>query len=133
VHGTRGSSRVFAFGKVGRVANLERYIIATQDGKYLCPVCGHSGAFNGRHFTTHGGLIGSGICFCCHFEPGFDDDPLASAAAKATVPDSIRCYRDDWIKVGQPWRGQISLQPENWNADYQLAALFAQAPFLLMD
>jgi hypothetical protein len=122
---------VFALGKVKCVSNFERYIIAAEDGKYLCPACGFAAVFCGSHFDSRGGVIGSGICFCCMFEPGFDDDPMASAGAKATVPDSIRSYRDDWIIEGKPWRGQSPYQPERWNAEDQLQKLFAQAPFLL--
>jgi hypothetical protein len=64
------------------------------EGSFLCPVCGWSGTFTGHSYELNfGGCAGTGICACCHFEPGFDDDPGASKDAKPTIMESIRYYR----------------------------------------
>lgn len=106
--------------------------IIKSGGSYLCPVCGYDGTFSGDHYDdAEGGCIGSGICSCCFFEPGFDDNPLASAEAEASIEASIASYRASWIAAGLPWRGgDVKAQPPGWNPQEQLARLFREAPFL---
>jgi hypothetical protein len=105
------------------------YNIHDPAGGFLCPVCGFSGAFNGTSFDEHGGVIGTGICPCCLFEPGFDDDPGASAHAKHTVTDSVASFREHWLAAGSPWSSITAQCPAAWNAEAQLAHLFQVAPY----
>jgi hypothetical protein len=107
------------------------FIIASGGG-YLCPVCGWAGTFIGNHFADdEGGCIATGICACCAYEPGFDDNPLASDKAKPTIAESITSYRRAWIDMGSPWRGiDATPVPDNWSAEAQLSKLFKRAPFL---
>jgi hypothetical protein len=97
--------------------------VQVRTGRFLCPVCGHAGAFDGHCFDERGGVIGSGICPFCIYEPGFDDDPMASANAKVTPIESIKAYRADWIAHGKPWRSQNVPAPEGWDALHHLKAL----------
>jgi len=107
------------------------FIIPSEDG-FLCPVCGLAGYFRGDHFDDiEGGCIATGICPCCSYEPGFDDNPMASKNAKSTIAESIAFYRRGWIEAGRPWRGgDQTVAPASWSADEQLARLFRIAPFL---
>jgi hypothetical protein len=54
-------------------------------GNLLCPCCGLIDQFSSPNYDARGGLIGSGICAACFWEPGFDDDPMASADAGPTI------------------------------------------------
>jgi hypothetical protein len=107
------------------------FIIQSADG-YLCPVCGWPGYFRGDHFDDEeGGCIATGICPCCLYEPGFDDQPLASKDAKPTIGESITFYRQEWLDAGLPWRGgDVTTAPDGWSAKKQLSRLFRIAPFL---
>lgn len=114
--------------------------------RYLCPVCGLPDYFDVHAFDNRGGCIAEGICPCCFFEPGFDDDPNASANAQPTVRESIRWCRQQWISHGMPWRRgtveeRIALgvydpartsdnQPEDWCPQRQLERLLSLAPDL---
>lgn len=93
----------------------------------LCPSCGLPGYFSAAAWDDHGrGVIGNGICPCCFYEPGFDDDPSASADAQPTVRASVLHYRKKWIARGMPWRGNDDYRltkPANWNPAEQLATL----------
>ena len=106
--------------------------LPTPTGDHLCPCCGLPGYFTGRSYIDEGhGVIGTGICPACLFEPGFDDDPAASADALPTVLASIRHYRAKWIDAGMPWRGKDDYwftKPTDWNPAAQLDALFALEP-----
>ncbi len=104
--------------------------IRSAAGKYLCPVCGFAGQFDGQQFDHRGGVIGTGICASCFYEPGFDDDPAASASALDTVAGSILAFRDRWIADGMPWRATNLPRPDVWDAASQLRDLFTLAPFL---
>jgi hypothetical protein len=86
--------------------------------------------FDEHCFEERGGVIGSAICPCCLYEPGFDDDPMASAKAKATPIESIRAHRADWIADGKPWRSGSVTAPQDWDAPLQLKALLKTAPGL---
>ena len=93
----------------------------------LCSSCGLPGYFTALAWDDQGrGVIGSGICPCCFYEPGFDDDPAASADAQPTVQASVLHYREKWIASGMPWRGKDDYwltKPVDWNPAQQLAAL----------
>jgi hypothetical protein len=109
-----------------------QFLINNDSGDYLCPVCGLAGYFAGQHFDDDiGGVIGTGICPCCFYEPGFDDDPLASGEAKDTIHASILSYRANWIASGMPWHGTNQHPPDGWCARVQLEQLFRPAPFLV--
>ena len=115
-------------------------------GQYLCPVCGLPGYFDERAFDDEGGCIAEGICPCCFFEPGYNDDPGASADAKPTVLETVLCCRERWIADGMPWRrgtreermaiGVYSEErasddaPDNWAPQEQLEHLLRIAPEL---
>jgi hypothetical protein len=104
--------------------------VQDKSGRFLCPVCGHAGTFDEHCFDERGGVIGSGICPCCLFEPGFDDNPGASARAKATPLQSIRHYRAKWIEERMQWRSGHDEKPEEWDGAPQLANLLKLAPQL---
>jgi hypothetical protein len=106
------------------------FAIKNKTGHVLCPVCGHAGTFDEQCFNERGGVIGSGICPCCMYEPGFDDNPEASAKAKATPLASIKHYRAEWIEEGMPWRSGQESKPDGWNAADELANLLKLAPGL---
>lgn len=108
------------------------FIIRNDRGEYLCPVCGFAGYFRGDHFADkEGGVIGTGICPCCFYEPGFDDNPAASAGAKDTLLDSILSYRKAWTEQGMLWRGAPKVErPADWEPASQLARLLETAPFV---
>ncbi len=97
-----------------------------------CPACGLAGYFKAQSWDANGaGVIGTGICPCCLFEPGFDDDPAASADALTTVRASTLHYRRQWIAMGMPWRGDDDdrfSRPKGWNAEGQLAELSQAEP-----
>jgi hypothetical protein len=109
---------------------LSKLIIRDSENHVLCPVCGFAGVFGLNSFDAHGGVIGTGICYCCLYEPGFDDNQQASASAKATFYESIQAYRAAWVEEKMPWRGQAQNLAKDWNAQLQLAALFKAAPWL---
>jgi hypothetical protein len=100
----------------------------------LCPACGLPGYFTAEAWDADGkGVIGTGICPCCFYEPGFDDDPAASAEAQPTVRASILHYRAKWIAMGMPWRGNDDYwltKPAHWNPTAQLDALYDAEPEL---
>ena len=96
-------------------------------GRLLCPACGFPDYADEPAYNEEGGLAGITICSCCMWEPGFDDDPNASAGAKASILDSLRAYRSDWD--GEPrWQGRLAESPSGWDARRQLARLFEVAP-----
>ncbi len=100
-------------------------------GHFLCPSCGLPGYFNGTSYDDNSPLVGTGICPCCFYEPGFDDD--ASADAQPTVLASILRYRAKWIAMGMPWLGQNNhwlKKPAFWSPAEQLEAMYAIEPGL---
>jgi hypothetical protein len=119
-----------AQNRIERMTPKSPLAIQDEAGRFLCPVCGHAGTFDAYCFDERGGVIGSAICPCCFYEPGFDDDPMACVKAKATPVESIRAYRADWISDGKPWRSGSVTVPEDWDASLQLKALLKIAPSL---
>lgn len=103
--------------------------ICDESGDYLCPACGFPGYFNGTSYDERGGNAGTGICPCCHWEPGFDDDPAVSRNAKPTILGSLQAYRSGWS--GSPaWSGRPDEIPEGWDGAAQLTHLFEIAPYV---
>ncbi|HYE29695.1 MAG TPA: hypothetical protein VEA61_15865 [Allosphingosinicella sp.] len=103
-------------------------------GEYLCPVCGFPGCFSRDAFGDTGGLVGSGRCPCCGYEPGLVDDEC-EALGYATLRECLIDFRNEWLKRrhwpedGQMlWRGDVSLRPPGWSPERQLERLFALAP-----
>jgi len=106
-----------------------RFNIRTPEDNVLCPACGFPDYFTGTSYGEKGPLIGTGICPCCLWEPGFDDDPSASPYAATIILDSLRHYRRDWAAV-YAWRGNPALKPADWDGRAQLERLLAVAPFM---
>jgi hypothetical protein len=116
---------------------LENYVFNIRDdkGRFLCPCCGYSDSFLGASFDAHGGVIGTGICDCCMFEPGFDDDPAASGktirgSGSRYTAAAVADYHGQWRSEGMPWRGMPKRQPLGWSADFQIDHLRRTAPYL---
>ncbi len=107
-----------------------QFNIRTIEGKVLCPTCGLPGAFDAYCYDERGGLVGTGICPCCLWEPGFDDHPGASSKAQTTIIASIREYRRGWLLSGASWQGKLSAKPGGWDGKRQLEHLLAIAPHL---
>lgn len=74
-----------------------------------CPACGWFEA------GINQGPGSFGICPSCFFQPGFDDDPGASALA-----DTPTAWRAWWIVDGMPWRSVGYPQPAGWDPIAQL-------------
>ncbi|MGB0843887.1 MAG: hypothetical protein ACPGVN_03995 [Alphaproteobacteria bacterium] len=98
--------------------------------KYMCPVCGYSEFSGTPAYDSFGkGIIGTTICSCCLWQPGFDDEPSASGEAKSTVRETIIHYRSKWEKLAE-WQGIKSLKPEGFSGKFQLKNLKLIAPDL---
>jgi hypothetical protein len=113
--------------------NPLRFNIIDDGGQILCPCCGLAGQFSYPPYETHGGSIGCGICACCMWEPGFDDDTMASAHAKPSIKASLDAYRAVWIEQGYPWRTKPwrdNGRPENWDGRAQCDELLRRFPHL---
>ncbi|WP_424973127.1 hypothetical protein [Dinoroseobacter sp. S76] len=110
------------------ISNLSFNVFAP-DGRLLCPVCGFPGYSHRPAYSEYGGEIGTTICPCCFWEPGFDDNPLASAKAKDTILESVIAYRAGWATTKQ-WQGRRHLRPEGFDGEGQLANLAGLAPHL---
>lgn len=52
------------------------------------------------------------ICDCCGVEFGYED----------STPQSIKDYREKWIKQGTPWFNK-KIKPENWSIEEQLSKI----------
>jgi hypothetical protein len=110
--------------------NPLKFNILDARGNLVCPACGEAEQFHADAlpYDDQGGVIGRGICSCCYWEPGFDDNPLASDAAKHTILESLKQYRAEWIASGYPHKSKkLAL---NEMGKKQLAALFEYAPYL---
>jgi hypothetical protein len=107
-----------------------QFNIADRDGDLLCPCCGMTDQFHGVAYDARGGIIGSDICGACLWEPGFDDDPMASGDALPTVMESLLAYRAKWLSEGASWRGAARSSPARWDGQKTLAYLVSRAPHL---
>lgn len=101
--------------------------IADRDGRFLCPACGLPGFFRGTSYDEKGGIIGTGICPCCLWEPGFDDMGFTGLG----IVESLREYRAGWGSPGPQWAGQIEAMPAGWDGRRQFEHLALLAPFIL--
>jgi beta-galactosidase len=112
--------------------NATQFNVVAEDGRLLCPACGYVGAFqaNAPPYVERGPLIGRGICDCCHWEPGFDDDPGASAAALPTICASLLAYRANWVASAYPWGKTSDAAPLDYDGAQQLKELRRLAPHL---
>jgi hypothetical protein len=104
--------------------------VSDANGNLLFPSCGMTDQFSTPIYDARGGMIGSGICGACLWEPGFDDDPMASADATPKIITSLLAYRAKWIAEGCTWRGTVRGQPDGWNANQKLQFLLSRAPHL---
>jgi hypothetical protein len=107
--------------------DARQFNIRDRDGRLLCPACGFPGFANQEAYDERGGLIGTAICPCCLWEPGFDDLRGSSKSVKETVLASVRAYRAHWDEE-VPWLGREENKPVAWNGRTQLAHLFEIAP-----
>lgn len=101
--------------------------IDDRDGTLLCPACGFAGYSAEAAYDESGGLIGTTICPCCLWEPGFDDNRAASAGAEGTILASLRRYRSSWDGQAR-WSGRDAERPSGWDGTEQLSRLFEIAP-----
>ena len=115
---------------VNKLENLLFNVLDPKNAKYLCPVCGCTESFHGDSFDERGGVIGTGICRCCFYEPGFDDDPMAIAQAKSTVIASIDAYYQRWNASGRTWASTKHPALSQTAIDQQVANLKIIAPHL---
>ena len=106
-----------------------QYNIRDEDGRYLCPCCGFPGYFEGSSYDERGGVIGTGICPCRCWEPGFDDDPAASGAPE-TILEALRQHRLGWSSRLPAWSGKMMVAPLHWDGRAQLARLFEVALYV---
>ena len=107
--------------------DARQFNVRDADGKYLCPACGFPGYFRGDSYDERGGLAGTGICPCCYWEPGFDDDPDASGGP-ATILEALRLRRRGWSSFGPAWAGRPEDIPAGWDGRAQAEHLFEIAP-----
>lgn len=56
------------------MADARQFNIVNPEGHYLCPACCFPEYAAEPTYDVSGGLIGSTICACCVWEPGFDDN-----------------------------------------------------------
>lgn len=109
--------------------DAREFNVVDSAGRYLCPACGFPQCTAEPAYDADGGLIGSFICACCLWEPGFDDNPAASSRAHPDILASLRGYRSAWKGIPM-WLGKSSLMPPNWDAAKQLDDLFKLAPHI---
>ncbi len=110
--------------------DARKFNIRDDESRLLCPACGFPDAFAYPAYDEQSSLAGSGICGCCHWEPGFDDIPAASGAAGASILDCLRNYRRGWTSFGPAWSGRPAEIPTGWNGKAQIEGLFAIAPWV---
>lgn len=111
------------------MGDARQYNICDADGRHLCPSCGFPGYFEGSSYEERGGIIATGICPCCLWEPGFDDDPAASGAPDSIL-ESLRQHRQGWMARLPAWSGKMTAIPSDWDGRAQLARLFEVAPYV---
>lgn len=109
--------------------DAQQFNVCDEEGHLLCPSCGFPHFADEPAYDEKGGLVGVTICSCCLWEPGFDDDPAASADAGFTILGSLQRYRR---KLGRPltWQGRIVERPSDWDGERQLSYLFEVAPYV---
>src|SRR5688572_10425809 len=126
--GEGGKATLVSYAR--EMENPLQYNVRDNDGRYLCPACGFPGHFQGDSYDERGGVIATGICPCCLWEPGFDDDAGASGKTEPTILDTLRRFRGTWDVYGMPWNGNYRDIPPGWDGTEQLKHLFEVAPHL---
>jgi hypothetical protein len=107
-------------GMTKHVSPLQ-FNVFNEDGKLHCPCCGFADQVSRHPYEARSGSIGSGICGACLWEPGFDDDLMASSIAEPTILVSLLSYRAEWIAAECPWRGSEKFRhPNGWSAHTSL-------------
>lgn len=109
------------------MAEALQFNIVDSHSRLLCPCCGYPGYSNVPAYDKSGGIIGLCICPCCLWEPGFDDDQMASAEANQTILESLIAYRQRWVGL-KKWRGKPEIRPIDWHPETQLEQLYNAAP-----
>ena len=79
------------------------------EGEQFCRICGLDYGSPVRDDT---GYESHDICPCCDAEVGIEDETL----------ESVREYREQWLKEGGKWRSDSSFvaEPEGWNREEQM-------------
>lgn len=110
---------------------MSDFNIYDEAGALLCPCCGYPGYAAGPAYPEEGapGMIGLTICPCCLWEPGFDDNPLATSRAEATPRASLVKYRAAWAATCI-WQGKQDRKPPDFDGAEQLERLRQLAPEL---
>lgn len=110
---------------------MSAFTVYDQARQLLCPCCGYPGYAPSPAYPEHDkpGLIGLTICPCCLWEPGFDDNPLATSQASASVHASLLNYRAAWAATCA-WRSKASGRPADFDGTAQLERLRQVAPML---
>lgn len=108
------------------MADARQFNIRDEGGNLLCPCCGFRGFSRTPAYDETGGLVGTTICPCCHWEPGFDDDAAASGTTADGILGSLKAHRGRHNP--QSFKGRADERPVDWDGDRQLAALFLLAP-----
>lgn len=109
--------------------DARQFNIRDELGRLLCPACGYPDYASDLAYDDRHGLAGTAICPCCMWEPGFDDDPAASAHAEKTILASLRRFRSGWGERAH-WSGRDAERPRGWDGAEQLQRLFQIAPHL---
>ena len=104
-----------------------KYNIRDHARRLLCPACGFPDYAQFEAYDERGGIIGTALCPCCLWEPGFDDEQLASERPEVTVLESLRAYRENW-RNDLFWRGRDNLRPPDWDGATQVDRLLEIAP-----
>lgn len=107
----------------------QRFNIRNDEGQLLCPACGFPSYAERPAYDEQGGVIGTTICPCCLWEPGFDDNHGASENASNSIRGSLRSYRRKF-DVPMVWRGRADQCPREWDGRKQISDLFKTAPFV---
>ncbi len=113
---------------MGTPINMLQFNIRDEAGRFVCQACGFAGWFKHETYGERRWLAGRGICCCCLWEPGYDDQ-LAF-----TVEDVLIClrrYRAKWIADGFPWQSHYVPKPRDWNPGEQLRRLGELAPWIV--
>lgn len=113
--------------------NFRKLNISDGAGHWLCPSCGFEDGLGGNSFDDDGPIIGTGICECCRYEPGYDDVAAASGTPYACPLDALKEYSRRWVADGMVWRGARRTKPENYDPAKQIMALRSFGPPELLE
>jgi hypothetical protein len=110
--------------------DAQKLNVPAAEGRFTCPACGLAAVFAYAPYDGFRGIIGVGICPCCLWEPGFDDDPAACGGDDKPIMQLLREYREKWVSAGSPWLEPAASRPANWSGEAQLERLLLSAPQL---